>query len=295
MILETQSPVSEFRQTLKYYENQLISGPVEGIEKLQILWSIGAGAKFQFCIELNKIVDAKKVKKKSLKAFYKSIGVTSRYAQKLKIVGQVYRHYSSVQVDAYSISQLIRMAALNETGKYIVDSKLRFKVKELDLIASSLTEYHPSNFIHPKEFELKLADHLKSIVPKRRNVGEGKGEEPPEDEDSDAEQNPANKPGRDHLGRKIQGKSIFERILSKCEIMEHEITMINSLISTVRKKSIEHQVSFVKYTQNEFDLEGFIKDVANWIIRLNKILRDLEDRETADDYEGKGTLSAARQ
>lgn len=89
---------------------------------------------FDGCKKLHLIVEKRKEDSSSVVEFYKSMGWSKDYGGRLCKVGRVFKSYTGAQMSAYGISQLTRMAALEDLGRFIADQKLCLTCEDLDLI-----------------------------------------------------------------------------------------------------------------------------------------------------------------
>lgn len=235
-------------------ENELIDVAAEedeAIADLRALWTRGNAANFDFCKRLHVITVKKQAAKKSLQVFYKEIGLSARHAQRLKMVGDVFRHIKSDQVVAYSSSHLTRMAAMPEIGMYIIEHQFKIVVADLDYIASAKNDFHPSHFDMPEDF-LKLLRLLKTAD--RLSQRES-------DKNVDGVQNQSANASNEKLERTKDPIILkCKKLREQCDITLGKLSLIEDIFEALQAEADESEISLSQYLDGYYNLDIFEAD-----------------------------------
>lgn len=114
-------------------ENNLDGMISNEMSNLVNMWKMRDSNYFDFCKQLYSFHEKHKAEKKHLKKLYKELNIKRRFAEKLIRVGKVFNKYEYAHVSAYPISNLIRLAALDNVGLKLVENKKMLTCKELDI------------------------------------------------------------------------------------------------------------------------------------------------------------------
>ena len=261
----------------------------EALSTLMRLWQSGNKYSFLFCKELHVSIENKKVDGESLTEFYKMFNISKRHVERMKKVGQVFRKYRSDQMVAYSISHLTRLASLEETGKFIVNNKMKLVVDDLDRIKKYEARFNQRNYSCPADFISILksvekedgaesqsfeSDPGKGIEP---NLGGKKGEDGADDEPS----------------LSVHEKQVL-KLKSKRQLVEESLTAIKRLIEVFMIDAREEQETVCQYLEGSIDLTVFESELDEYQKTITEIKLLLGKKNLKVDTEGKGSLSSAR-
>lgn len=117
-----------------------LNSKVNSIKKTSLkivedLFKSGNLSQFKGCVELYRLYESGKINRRELSKFYSNIGVSKDYGGRLKRVGKELGHFSGDHVSAYSLSHLVRLAALGDLGIQLITWKIVYKVEILDFIS----------------------------------------------------------------------------------------------------------------------------------------------------------------
>jgi hypothetical protein len=232
---------------------------------LRKMWSRGNKSSFLFCKELERVA-ANVASHESLTGFYSELNLSTRHAQKLRKVGREFRHYKSAQVDAFSISHLVRMASIPEIGRYIIDNKITVTVCDLDTITVCKDDFQPKLFSNARDFQVRLRA-IKRALAISAKITDDSVSDPTEQEANEE------KESLDNIDRSSDSLAVkCEKIRKSREDVEEKLAFIRTMFAKLYAESWKEQISLHSYLASYLNLELFEKDLKT----IKKVVTDLQ-------------------